>query len=193
MEPNKMTVRAVIISGFAVIALVFVGVYAYLKNSGPADKTAPAQNIQTGTPGGDASKPQKSPTREAPPAGVVVPEKNATDVPAGVAVPHVVSAGNPHDNSSYRSFDLNIQSGAFTPSTVIVREGDTTNINVTAADAAYDFTQPDFGFKVAIKKGETKKIQFGATASGDFLFYCASCGGPSRGPVGHLIITSKAK
>ena len=39
-----------------------------------------------------------------------------------------------------------------------------------------------------IAQGATQRIQFGATAEGKFIFYCKSCGGPSQGPVGYLVI-----
>ena len=66
--------------------------------------------------------------------------------------------------------------------------GETVNLSVTAVDANYSFTQPDYGFNDMIAKGKTQTIQFQAMASGNFSFYCSSCGGPLKGPVGHIII-----
>jgi heme/copper-type cytochrome/quinol oxidase subunit 2 len=92
---------------------------------------------------------------------------------------------------SYRSFNITVQNGAYSPDTVIVNQNDTVNLELTAVDAAYGFDQPDYGFNSAIPKGATKNIQFQALQSGNFLFYCASCGGPASGPVGHIIVVAK--
>lgn len=132
-----------------------------------------------------------SSTRGAVPANTVVPNKGATSTPVNVAVPVVQGAGDVAGNVSYRSFNIAIQNGAYNPSTVIVNQGDTVNLEITAVDAAYGFTQPDYGFNATIPKGKTQTIQFQALQTGNFTFYCASCGGPSRGPVGHLIVASK--
>lgn len=132
-----------------------------------------------------------SPTHSAVPAGSVVPQKGGVGVGASVAVPVVQGPGDPAGNVDYRSFTLSIQSNAFSPDTVIVNQGDTVNLEITAIDANYEFTQPDYGFNDAIKKGKTQRIQFQALQSGDFTFYCESCGGPSKGPVGHLIVVAQ--
>jgi heme/copper-type cytochrome/quinol oxidase subunit 2 len=74
---------------------------------------------------------------------------------------------------------------------VIVNQNDTVNLELTAVDAAYGFDQPDYGWNTAIPKGKTQAIQFQALQPGDFIFYCASCGGPASGPVGHIIVVAK--
>ena len=74
---------------------------------------------------------------------------------------------------------------------MVVKQGDTVNLELTAVDANYGFTQPDYGFNAAIPDGKTQTIQFQALNVGNFTFYCASCGGPSKGPVGHIIVVAK--
>lgn len=146
----------------------------------------------TGAPSGNTTI-ATSTTRTAVPTNVVVPDKGAatSSVPTGVAVPVVQGAGDPSGNVSYRSFNITIQNGVYNPDTVIVNQGDTVNLELTAADAAYGFTQPDYGFDAAIPEGKTQTIQFQALQSGNFTFYCSSCGGPSKGPVGHIIVVAK--
>jgi heme/copper-type cytochrome/quinol oxidase subunit 2 len=121
----------------------------------------------------------------------VVPNKGAANAPANVAVPVVQAAGNPAGSVDYRSFNISIRGGTFSPDTVIVKQGDTVNLEFTAVDAAYAFTQPDYGFNTPIAEGKPQTIQFQALQTGNFAFYCASCGGPSKGPVGHIIIMPK--
>jgi len=101
----------------------------------------------------------------------------------------VQGPGNPSGSVSYRSFNITIKNGAYSPNTVIVKQGDTVNLVLTAVGANYAFTQPDYGFNAQIPEGGTKVVQFEAVQSGEFTFYCGSCGGPSKGPVGHIIVT----
>ena len=101
--------------------------------------------------------------------------------------------GNPAGNVSYRSFNINVENNAFVPGTVIVKQGDTVNLEITAVDATYAFTQIDYGLNASIAKGTTRTIQFQALQTGNFTFFCGSCGGPSKGPVGHIIITANNK
>ncbi|MBI4087634.1 MAG: cupredoxin domain-containing protein [Candidatus Liptonbacteria bacterium] len=130
-------------------------------------------------------------TREPAPANVFVPSAGAKNVPANVAVPKAISKSGPLSDASYRSFTVAADGGRFMPDTVIVKQGDTVDLNITAVDGDYDFTQPDFGFKTVIAKATTQNIQFQATATGRFAFYCSLCGGPSQGPLGYIVVVQK--
>lgn len=150
--------------------------------------------LSPGGLGGDVSEEGGSPlvsTRGSAPTNVAVPEKGANNVPENVATPTVVGPAGVNTTASYRSFDISAAGGKFTPDTVIVRVKDTVHINLTAVDRDYDFTQPDYGFKVPVPKGQSKPIEFGATAPGKFTFYCSVCGGPDRGPVGYLVVVTQ--
>ncbi len=152
-----------------------------------------AQNTTPSTQGSTSAQGvATSSTKTAVPANVSVPNKGATSTVLGAAIPVVQAAGDPSGDVSYRSFAIAIKNGAFSPSTVIVDQGDTVNLNLTAVDASYGFNQPDYGFSVTtIPKGKMQVIQFQALQPGNFTFYCASCGGPSKGPVGHIIVVPK--
>ena len=183
-----VTKRELWIIGGAIVLIVVAIVIGYaVRGNGGGGSAAQTQTAGTGsaTPVAPAS-----PTVTPVPANTTVPNKGASSTPANVAVPVVQSAGNPSGNVSYRSFNISIDGGAYSPSTVIVKQGDTVNLELTAADANYAFTQPNLGFDIPIAKGKTQRIQFAALQVGDFIFYCASCGGPSKGPVGHLIVTA---
>ena len=182
-EKNKLIVVA---SAVVVIALAVFAGYSLRGNGGAAPNTAQPSGIVSGTPVAATSA-----TRTAVPANVVVPDKSAATALADVAIPVVQSIGDPSGTVSYRSFNISIQNGTFSPDTVIVKQGDTVNLELAAIDAAYGFTQPDYGFNVAIAKGKTQTIQFQALQNGNFTFYCASCGGPAQGPVGHIIVVTK--
>ena len=129
-------------------------------------------------------------TKEAVPAGTVIPGVGSS-VPANVAAPTVVQPVNTKINTGiqYRAFSLTIANGAFSPDTIIVRSGDVAHITITAADADYDFTQPDYGLRVGISKGQTKVVESQLSTPGKFTFYCGDCGGPDKGPKGYIIVT----
>jgi heme/copper-type cytochrome/quinol oxidase subunit 2 len=122
---------------------------------------------------------------------VTVPNEGDVVVSQDIAVPEVQASAHPTGSGSYRQFALNMDGDAFTPNTVAVHKGDIVDLEVTATDKNYDFTQPDYGFNtIAIAQGATQKVQFQAVNTGKFTFYCSSCGGPAKGPVGYMIVTA---
>ncbi|HUC01493.1 MAG TPA: cupredoxin domain-containing protein [Candidatus Paceibacterota bacterium] len=177
---NRQKTLALVVAALVIVA---AGAWVWISYDHNGTEGGSGGSVATGTP--------TSATRAPVPAGTVVPNEGATDTPAGVAVPAVQSIGDPSGNTSYRSFNITAQGGTFSPATIAVNEGDTVDLEITAADAAYSFTQPDYGFNAAIAKGKTQRIQFQALQTGDFIFYCGSCGGPAKGPVGHIIVTAK--
>jgi len=180
MNKNKI-IALVVILVVVVLAISFV-----FKN-----KTQTVQNQPQPTPQTSVGE-QKSQTWQAPPENVTVPEVGQTNVPEEVAVPKNVSPASAVSDAKIRNFsELKIENNKFTPQEFIVKQGDIFDVNVTAIDKDYDFTQPDYGFNLSIKKGETKRVQFQATAVGKFTFYCKSCGGPEKGPVGYLVVAPK--
>jgi heme/copper-type cytochrome/quinol oxidase subunit 2 len=187
MSGTKKVVGVVVV--IIVVIVIVAGAVVWYRHSAsniPASGTSGPAGVSSTT-----SAIATSSTRGAVPADAVAPDKGATSTPANVAVPAIQGAGDPAGNVSYRSFNIGIQNNAYTPGTVIVDQGDTVNLELTAVDAAYGFDQPDYGFNTAIPKGKTQTIQFQALSPGNFTFYCASCGGPSSGPVGHIIVVAK--
>ena len=166
-----------------VVILIFIIVFSSHKTPGGNSIFYQGQNQGASAPG--------PVTREAAPTNVTVPNANATSTPADVAVPQSVTPAHAGGSADLRVFSLRADGGAFTPNTVIIKKGDTVHINITAVDRAYDFTQPDYGFNaIKIAKGSTVDIPFDGTAAGKFTFYCSSCGGPTQGPVGYIIISN---
>lgn len=119
---------------------------------------------------------------------VTVPNKGGT-APSNVAVPQTQTAAGPNTAASYRSFNLSVDSSAWTPNTVIVKKGDTVHLNITTSGSGLDFTQPDYGLKAQLASGKQSIVEFQATASGKFTFYCSACGGPDKGPVGYVVVS----
>ncbi len=187
-----MSRKSIIIVVAAVMIFVGILVWALLKGT--------PGSVSLGRPG---AVPQNTGpvTRENLPRNVVivVPDAQSTNVPGGVAVPDTVTpaGGTQRGDSKFRSFDIKISSTKFDPDTVIVKLGDTVRISATAVGGSYDLFQPEYGFRVpqkigtSLKSGETQSVQFDATSEGKFMFFCQSCGGPNKGPVGYLVVAPK--
>lgn len=191
MDEKKKIVIEIAVAVVIIVAVVALVVYALRGPSGGTGSAGTQTQTQAPSVGIVAPVvPTSSKTVSSVPANTIVPNAGATGTPANVAVPVVQSVGSPSGNVSYRSFDIKIMGGAYAPSTVAVKQGDTVNLELTAVDSNYGFTQPQYGFNATILEGKTQTIQFQALQTGDFTFYCASCGGPSKGPIGHLIVTA---
>lgn len=179
MEPqNRILVSAISIVVFIVVGILLVGRWVINRNSLNSNGTA-----ASGTAHGSI-------TRAPVPQDAVVPE-GQTHVPLGVANPAYVGPSGPNTEAGFRSFVLKIQKNRFDPETVIVNEGDTVHLSITAVDKGYDFTQPDYGFHVPLPPGKAKIVEFGAVATGKFTFFCELCGGIKSGSVGYLIVVPK--
>ncbi len=175
-----------------VVVVVVVIVVALVMMMGGKKGNAPGST--SGNPSSQSaassSAPASSTTLLPLPANVVVPEAGATNT-GGVAVPQVEAPAAPGVAAKYRSFNITLQNGQFSPSTIAVNVGDTVDLEIKAVGGTYDFTQPDLGFSAALPDGVTKKIQFAPSTAGKFVFYCSSCGGPAKGPVGYIVVAGK--
>ena len=181
---NKKTLVWV---GIVVVVVIAAAVTYYsVRKASPANTGS--ENAAMSSGGSSATS---SATLQALPTGSVTVPSATTTVSAGVAAPTLVTAGSPSGSTSYRVFDVTETANAFTPSTIIVNQGDTVHINITAQGGSYDFTQPDMGLKLSISSGQTKVVQFDADTVGKLTFYCASCGGPAAGPVGYIEVVGK--
>ncbi len=182
MVNDKKTIAVIAV---AVVIFLIIGFSAYKNKKGD-------YSPESGTSGAlDAGAPGVSATRQPVPSNISVPDANSANVPADVAKPKIVGPANPGGTASFRSFTVSIKGNAFSPDTVIVKTGDTAHINFTAVDKNYDFTQPDYGLYVSIPKGQTKLVEFSATAEGKFTFYCKVCGGLASGAKGDIIVATK--
>ena len=174
--------KNMIIAGAAVAAIVlavFIGWYFGAKTGAPASQQAGIAPQGGGVTNG------KSQTIQAVDPNTVVPDASST-LPANVAAPQLITQASPNSQSNFRSFTITVSGNEFTPNTVIVNVGDTVHINIKAIDKDYDFTQPDTGLSQPLPKGVDKVVEFQATADGKYTFYCKSCGGPAKGPVGYV-------
>lgn len=187
-KEDKICMPKRLVIGAIIGAAVLVAVAFYLGSRLPGQSIWPPGGL-SGLYGG-GTEPQ-SVTRAEVPSDITVPGAGATNVPDGMAVPKTEVQAAPGVDSKLRAFDISVNRDEFSPSTVAVNVGDTVHINLTAVDKDYDFTQPDYGFNMPLPKGVKKVLEFQVSNEGKFTFYCKSCGGPDKGPVGYIIVVNK--
>ena len=134
-----------------------------------------------------------SPTWEKAPANIEVPEKESVAQNDNIAIPVTVAEDNKSSENrevinQTRIFEINAENDKFFPNTVIAYQGDRVHIKITALDKDYDFYQPDYGARQIIPQGETKPTIFRVGESGEFNFFCETCGGLESSAVGYIIV-----
>src|SRR5258708_4251911 len=132
MEKKNIIIFAVV--GVVIMVAIIVGALR------PSSNVTPPEGSSSGSTSGSQAL-----TRTPVPTGAVAPSEGTTKAPSGVAIPSIQVAAAPDSDSSYRSFAIKITNDTYTPGTVIVNRGDTVNLELTAIDANYGFTQPDYG------------------------------------------------
>lgn len=187
MERSKIIGLAVLL---VIVLIVLMARFFYYPkgvetnplNTGVVQAPQASQNPSASIP---LAIPPTSKTRDLSSQEVKVPETNATDTPLNVAIPKSVLGAYA---AKVRVFDARVEGNAFTPDTFILNQGDVAHIVMRAVDRNYDFTQPDMGLFASLPKGTTRTVEFGAVLGGKFQFFCKTCGGPDKGPVGYIII-----
>lgn len=177
---------------YAVVALVVIaGLVIFLVSS----TGKPGSGSQTGT---STTTTTATTSTGTPQSTTYAPVSADTKIPGvgeqtsgGVGAPITVVPAAPGITALARSFNVSVQGDKFTPSTLTVLIGDTINISITAIDKDYDFTQPDYGLSTPLPKGVNKLVLFQGMTSGKYTFFCKSCGGPDKGPVGYIVVVPK--
>jgi len=169
-----------------VVVLVLIGaaVLIAIKNKSGSQTASPNPEAAVG------AVESSSKTMGAVPAGTTVPEVGSA-VPENVAPPTSERQVAPVTDSKYRTFDVSVTGDKFAPDTIIVRADDTFHITFLAGDKNYDFYQPDKGLFTVLPKGVKRIVESGYQQPGKYTFYCKSCGGPDKGPVGYIIAVPK--
>lgn len=78
--------------------------------------------------------------------------------------------------------EMRAENNVFEPPSLIVREGDVVDINLSAMDRDYEVYLPGLGVYKLVAKGQKSKIQFQAYPAGEHAFACkADCANPPHG------------
>lgn len=163
------------------VAGLLIGTYII----GGRDAAPDTENEASNTDGAATSN-----TVSAISGDVRVPEAGE-EISDDVAVPLIVTEAAPGVDARFRSFTVTVDGNSFSPSQLVVRQGDTTRITFKALDKTYDFTQPDLGLSRILSQGQDSVVEVAPQATGKFMFFCTSCGGPDAGPVGYLTVAPR--
>ena len=203
LNQNKASIQSALtiaLLGVAIILVVLVVVdISRQQPAGDRQTGAPTAGTVTATPA-DAPLEEEVVTMPAAekdnfkaevPVDTVVPELDtnlSADQQKEIAIPAIVVPAAIGSESKFRTFKISAENDTFIPTKVIANAGDTVHIDFTAVDKSYDIMFPGYNMRQSAKAGETKILEFQALHAGDFTYYCPSCGGPSMGPIGHIII-----
>ncbi len=168
---------------FGAVALVLIAaVLVIVLTGGKSEPEVPGG-------GGDALPVDQTGTYKPVDANTAVPDVDSR-VDSGVAKPTEVKAVGVDDLSS-RNFNVILDGDSVSPQKIIIKLLDIVTINFSAVDKTYDLIQPDNGLAWTVPKGGSKKLEFQGGTPGEFTFYCESCGGPDKGPVGYFVVVPK--
>ncbi|MCL4437510.1 cupredoxin domain-containing protein [Patescibacteria group bacterium] len=193
---RREIILVITIAVLVIVALIFVFVYfgapKVKPTSTPNSAQTPSQNLSSLIKNNPflAQTSTQPVTYKSISGPVTVPGANSSQS-GNTAVPISVIPAPTNSSVSNRIFNISVSGNAFSPSRIAVYQGDVITINFSAKDKAYDVFQPDYGWKTTIPQGATKLVGFQAYRSGQFTFYCQSCGGPAKGPIGYLIVAPK--
>ncbi len=87
--------------------------------------------------------------------------------------------------------DINLESYkyGFSPDPIVVKKDDIVRLTVTTRDVAHGVYIKEYGIKLAVKKGEVKKVEFLADKVGTFNVICSVyCGAGHSKMRGKLIV-----
>lgn len=127
--------------------------------------------------------------------GLIEPdERSPVDTPEPGDEPIDEDTAVPIDSSpigevSYRTFEVRGENNRFSPSRLIVNEGDSLVLNLFAVDSDYNLFIPDLGVFISASEGGNRRHIFQAPSVGDYEFYCRDiCEEQTRGI---LIVNSR--
>lgn len=112
---------------------------------------------------------------------ISIPTPEPGDLPPaeGVAVP-VDTA--PIGGVVYRTFEIEGKDGQFSPSIIVINEGDSIILRLNSVDGDYDMFFPDFGVFIPAFDNESRRHIFHAYPYGEYEFFCLdACDGDPRG------------
>ena len=185
MEQNKKN----IIIGIIVVIIIAVVFIWYFYDSSLISRLPGVFNQEKAGELKEALTSESS-TKSAVPKDIKIPEAGEKTSPE-IAAPGIVVPAAPGVSSKFRNFDIKAENNTFIPSTIIVGLEDNVEIKFTAVDKPYDVTFPDYGMKLAVKKGETRTMGFQAVLAGKFTYYCDVCGGLDSKAKGFIIVAGQ--
>ena len=88
-----------------------------------------------------------------------------------------------------KEFTMTAKNWDFSPSTIMVHQGDTVKLHIKSIDVPHGFILPDFGINQDLPPGKTVDVEFVADKAGTFPFRCSVfCGSGHREMIGQLVV-----
>ena len=96
---------------------------------------------------------------------------------------------NDSDNAQVEIINMVARKWLFEPDTITVNQGDVVKLSITSIDVAHGIRLPDFGVSSFLVPGQVTEIEFVASKSGVFPFFCnVACGVGHGGMNGKIIV-----
>src|SRR3989344_5953228 len=129
--------------------------------------------------------------------------KSGTDIATYVACGDIKNENSPMGNegtmnnenggmmgqSSIKSFTITAQNFSFSQSEIRVKKGDTMKIHFSSVGGMHDWVLDEFSAKTPrVSEGQSADIEFQATKTGTFEYYCSVGTHRQMGMVGKLIV-----
>lgn len=100
---------------------------------------------------------------------------------------HATSIPNQEE---FIEFKISAKQFEFNPKTIIVRKGQRVRLLITPEDKDHGFAIKELGIDEVLPAGKTTSIEFVATKSGHFKFFCSEyCGDGHANMTGELVVT----
>ena len=88
-----------------------------------------------------------------------------------------------------KEITMTVKQWKFTPNRIEVNKGDTVRLTIQSIDVAHGISIPQFNVSTFLSPGNTTVVEFVASETGSFTFFCnVSCGSGHRGMTGTLIV-----
>lgn len=105
---------------------------------------------------------------------------------ASVAAP---SASPSPTTSAKKDFSLEAGSYYFKPNQIKVKQGDTVKVTISSVSMMHNFVIDELGVNMAmVPSGSSASVEFVASKSGTFQFYCGVGSHRAQGQVGTLVV-----
>lgn len=170
----------------ALVVVVAVGAFFLFRGRpavAPAAPTAPSSQSPQSTPS------VSTPTAEQSSASGSSVTSTPSQSPANGSTGGQ-TAPPPAAQPAVREFTLTARQFSFDPSVITVKKGERVRLRITSIDVTHGFGLPDFGVNTVLAPNQTNTVEFIATKTGTFSFFCSVfCGSGHSGMRGTLQVT----
>lgn len=100
-------------------------------------------------------------------------EESAMDGSASMDAKDVMDITGDMVDQPVKTFDMTARRWEFSPSNIVVNEGDRVVLNITSEDVTHGFTLSAFDVREQLDPGKTTRVEFVADKAGTYSFFCS--------------------